>query len=96
MMERNGVDLRYGRRIAGQMEAAGLAEIGAEARAFRWQGGSPGAGIDWANIQQMRAAILATGLVNEAELEADLACLDDPKFACPSPVMEAVWGRRKG
>jgi SAM-dependent methyltransferase len=95
VMENHGVDLQYGRRITGHMQAAGLSEIGAEARAFRWQGGSPGAGIDWANIQQMREAILATGLVNEAELEADLARLDDPKFAYPSPVMWAAWGRRK-
>ena len=93
VMERNGVDLRYGRRIAGRLQVAGLIEIGAEARAFRWQGGSPGAGIDWANIRQMRDAILASGLVNEAELEVDLARLDDPTFAYPSPVMWAAWGR---
>jgi SAM-dependent methyltransferase len=94
VMESKGVDLRCGRRIAAKMRGEGLVEIGAEARVFRWEGGSPGARIDSANLQQMRAPILASGLVNEAELEADLARLDDPQFAYPSPVMWASWGRR--
>ena len=94
VMESKGVDLRYGRRIAAHMRAAGLAEIDSEARAFQWHGGSAGAGVEWANMQQLRAAIVASGLVNESELEADLARLDDPAYAYPSPVMWAVWGRR--
>ncbi len=93
-MESYGVDLRRGSRMAAKMQASGFVEFGAEARAFRWQGGSPGGGIDWANIQQLRAPILATGLVNEAELEADLAKLDDPQGAYASPVTWAAWGRR--
>ena len=94
VMESKGVDPRCGRRMAAKMRACGLAEIGAEARLFRWQGGSPGVGIEWANLQQMRASILASGLVTEAEFEADLARMDDPQFAYPSPVMWATWGRR--
>ena len=94
VMESKGVDLRYGRKIAARMQEVGLTEIGAEGRIFRWQGGSPGAGIHWANIQQMRASLLASGLVSEAELEADLARLDDPRYSFPSPVMWAAWGRR--
>ena len=94
VMESQGVDLRYGRKIATRMEANGLTEIGAEARIFRWQGGSPGAGIHWANLQQMRESLLASGLVNEAELEADLARLNDPGFSFPSSAMWAAWGRR--
>jgi SAM-dependent methyltransferase len=93
-MERKGVDLQYGRKIATRMQASGLTEIGAEGRIFRWQGGSPGAGIHWANIQQMRESLLASGLVSEAELEADLARLNDPRCSFPSPVMWAAWGRR--
>ena len=94
VMESRGVDLGYGRKVATRMQAHGLTEIGAEARMFRWQGGSPGAGIHWANIQQMRESLLASELVNEAELEADLARLNDPRFSFPSPAMWAAWGRR--
>lgn len=94
VMESNGVDLRCGSRMAAKMQACGFAEIGAEARAFRWQGGSPGAGIESANLQQMRAAILASGLVSEEEFEADVVRLNDPMFSYTSPVMWATWGRR--
>ncbi len=47
-----------------------------------------------ANIEQLRAAIEREGVVTPAEVEADLARLDDPEFALPSPVMWAAWGRR--
>jgi hypothetical protein len=88
------VDLRYGRKIAAQMKAAGLVEVGAEARAFRWQGGSPGARVVWTGWRQLRGPILATWLVSEAKFEAGLSWLNDPQFAFPSPVMWAAWRRR--
>jgi SAM-dependent methyltransferase len=90
----HGVDRAYGRRLPARMRALGLTDIDAEGRTFRWVGGSPGAAVVKAGLEQLRGPILATGEVTEADFEADLARLDDPTFACPSPTLWAVWGRR--
>ena len=94
VMQDRQLDLRCGRRVARKMRELGLAEIGAEARAYLWQSGSPSACVIWANLRQMRASILATGLVDEAEFAADLDRLEDPFFGYSSPVLWATWGRR--
>lgn len=49
-----------------------------------------------AGLEQLREAILATGDISQEAYEADLARLDDPTLAFPSPLMWAVWGRRTG
>ena len=43
-----------------------------------WQGGSAGARLFRANFQQLREELLRTGLLTQAELDDDLAQLDDP------------------
>jgi SAM-dependent methyltransferase len=89
-----GVDRLYGRRVAGRLQALGLTDIGAEGRVFRYSGGSAGAAVTRAGVEQLRDAILATGLITEQEFEADLARLDDPSVAYPSPLLWTTWGRR--
>lgn len=84
----------YGPSLPARMQALGLGEIGAEGRVFRWTGGSPGAWVIRAGIEQLREAILATGRMSEQTFEEDLARLDDPTFTFTSPLMWAVWGRR--
>ena len=79
-----------------QLRALGFKEISSEGRVFRWHGGSPGASVDRANIEQLREPMLSAGLLTEAEFEADLARLEDPGFAYPSPTLWATWGRRPG
>ena len=86
--------VRYGPSLPARMQALYLSDIGAEGRIFRWTGGSPGAWVIRAGIQQLREAILATGRISEDEVAADLARLDDPAFAFASPLLWAVWGRR--
>ena len=41
LMTERGVDLRYGRLLAGRFQAHGLVDVGAEGRLFMLQGGSP-------------------------------------------------------
>jgi SAM-dependent methyltransferase len=94
LMAAHGVDLAYARRLPARMRALGLADIEAEGRTFRWLGGSPGASLVRAGLEQLRGPILATGEVTEADIETDLNLLDDPTFAFPSPTLWAVWGRR--
>jgi hypothetical protein len=93
-MAARGVDLAFARSLPARMRALGLVDIAAEGRAFRWTGGSPGAQVVRAALEQLRGPILATGEVNDTDLETDLARLDDSSFAFPSPTLWAVWGRR--
>ena len=89
-----GVNLGFGRTLAGHLRARGMESISAEGRMLMSLGGSLGTDLMKANLEQLRDAILALGSVTPLELEADLARLDDADFMAPSPVMWSVTGRR--
>jgi SAM-dependent methyltransferase len=94
LMTERGVDLRYGRLLPGRLQAHGLVDVGAEGRLFMMRGGSPGAALCRANFEQLRDAMLESGLVTGEQVDADLRNLEDPHFRAPSQIMWAVWGRR--
>ena len=89
-----GVNLGFGRTLAGHLRARGMESISAEGRMLMSLGGSLGTDLMKANLEQLRDAILALGSVTPLELEADLARLDDADFRAPSPVMWSVAARR--
>jgi SAM-dependent methyltransferase len=89
-----GANTRYGRDLAARMRAHGLVDIRAKARMAMWQGGSAGARLYRANFEQLREELMHTGFLTQAELDDDLARLEDPLTLFPSPVMWTVCGRR--
>lgn len=94
VMAARGANTRYGRDLAARIRAHGLVDIRAEGRMAMWQGGSTGARLFRANFEQLREELLRLGLLTLAELDDDLARLDDPRSLFPSPVMWTVCGRR--
>jgi SAM-dependent methyltransferase len=94
VMASRGVELRYGRLLAGQMRELGLAEIAAEGRSFMWRGHSTAAEMFRANVEQLRGAILDTRLITNAEIDQDLKRLRERDSAFPSPIMWAIRARR--
>ena len=94
VMAARGANTRYGRDIAARLRAHGLVDIRAQARMAMWQGGSAGARLLRANFEQLRVELLRTGLLTQAELDDDIARLDDPLTLFPSPLMWTVCGRR--
>lgn len=94
VMASRGANTRYGRDLAARMRALGLVDIRAHGRVTMWQGGSAGARLFRANFEQLREELLRIGLLTQAELDDDLARLDDPRTLFPSPVMWTVCGRR--
>ena len=94
VLTERSVALRYGRLLPGRLRARGLVNVGAEARAFMWQGGSAGTDLNKANYKQLHDAIIDSGLVSEQEFERDLARLEEEDFLTPSPIMWAAWGYR--
>jgi ubiquinone/menaquinone biosynthesis C-methylase UbiE len=94
VMASRGANTRYGRDLAARVRALGLIDIRAQGRMAMWQGGSAGARLFRANFEQLREDLLRIGLLTQAELDDDLARLDDPRTLFPSPVMWTVCGRR--
>jgi len=94
VMASRGVELSYGRLLAGRMRNLGLTEVAAEGRAFMWHGRSAAAEMFRANIEQLRDAILDTGLITDEEIDHDLKRLQKEDSAFHSPIMWAVRARR--
>jgi SAM-dependent methyltransferase len=91
---RSGFDTAYGRRLAGDLEAAGLVDVGCEGRASMWHGGQPG-GRTWAlTFAQLRDPLAASGVVSEGEVDAAIELCEDPSFRFLSQLVVAAWGRR--
>ena len=90
-----GVHQRLGRSLGRRLRGHGLTDVDTEGRVFVWRGGSRGAALSRLNVEQLRAAVLASGQLTVDELEADLATLDDDDFEMRSPILWTAWGQRR-
>jgi SAM-dependent methyltransferase len=88
-----GVDSRFGVSLGGRLRARGLVQVGQEGRLHLCRGKSAAARLARLNFEQLREAMLASGLTAD-EFEADLARLDDESFEWCSPTLWTAWGRR--
>ena len=94
VMTGRGVNAGFGRALAGYLHDHGLERISAEGRMLMSQGKSLWTQLMKANLEQLRDAILETGLVTAPEFEDDLARLNQEDFMTPTSVMWSVAGRR--
>jgi predicted O-methyltransferase YrrM len=92
--ERHGYDPGYGRRVAGDVQDAGLTDGGCRGRASMWRGGEPGGEIWRLSLEQLRDGIIDSGLLDAADADAAIELCADPGFSSLSPIMVAAWGRR--
>jgi SAM-dependent methyltransferase len=93
-MADRGFDRRYGRRLFRQFRACALTEVTAEARMFMCAGGSPGAVLIKANLEQLRGVLIDGGYVTSSQFADDIAALDRADFVMPSSILWSVRGRR--
>jgi hypothetical protein len=92
---RHAFDPQFGRRLAGELADAGLADVGCEGRAAIWRGGEAG-GAGWRlTLVQLRDEIVADGLASAADVDDVIELCDDPAFSSLSPLTMAAWGRRR-
>jgi SAM-dependent methyltransferase len=94
VFEEAGADLGWGHKVFGVFREAKLADVGAEAAAWMWPGGSPGSHLRRANCDQLEAAMLASGAVTRADVDAYRGLLTDPGVSFPSYCLISTWGRR--
>lgn len=93
VMTSRGVEMRYGRRLAQQLRNRGLVNVGAEASMSIWQGRSQGIEMLKLSLKELAHSILGSGLMTDAEFEADMKRLDELDFLMPSPMMWTAWGQ---
>jgi ubiquinone/menaquinone biosynthesis C-methylase UbiE len=95
---RNGADLLIGRRLTELYRAAGLDDIGVEARAGVYRASDSRRTVRPDLVRSMRPVILDLGLADERELdEIDRAVrghLDDPRTLVMPHLSFLVWGRK--
>ena len=90
----HGFDPFYGRRVAGDLSAAGLVEVQAEGRASLWRGGGYGGRLFMLTLMQLRESIVAAGLVPSADVDESIKLCDESRLSLVSPLTMAAWGHR--
>lgn len=88
-----GVDLRFGRRVAGLLRARGLQQVNAEGRVFMSLDGSPYARLQRLGLEQVRNDLLELRLITPEGYERDLAALEHD-FAAPLALLWSAAGRK--
>ena len=82
--ERHGFDPHYGRRLAGDLADAGLAESGCRGRASMWRAGEPGGDIWRMSVEQLRDGVVTSAHGRRRGRPAIALC-SDPRFSPARP-----------
>lgn len=90
-----GVDLLLGRRLFLVLREE-LVDVSAEGRTCLVAGGSPLAQFWIMTWESLRGPLIESGLLRPAEIDDQLALLQDPDFVWQGPAIMAAWGRRPG
>lgn len=96
IMVANGFDPWFGRKLVGELSAAGLTDVDAAGRLRVVRGGTPETAFSRLTIAALRDLIVAGGAMTADEVAAALGRLEDPALTLVSPTMIAAWGRRPG
>jgi SAM-dependent methyltransferase len=88
---RHDFDPYYGRRLEGDLAAAGLVELDSDGRVALWRGGEPGGDIWRLTLVQLRDEMGVPG----EDIDRVLELCDDVTFRSVSPVVMAAWGQRQ-
>lgn len=91
---KHAFDPAYGRRLAGDLEDAGLVEIGCAGRSAIWRGDGAGGRVWQLTFVQLRDALVGAGAVTAAEVDAAIALCGDPRLRFMSQLCVTAWGRR--
>jgi 2-polyprenyl-3-methyl-5-hydroxy-6-metoxy-1,4-benzoquinol methylase len=94
VLESRGAHSAYGRQLPRLLRESGLVDIAAEGHLPVFPGGSPGAQLHRANIEQTRDQLIATGLVTGGDIDRFLPVMADPDLILNLSMLMAVRGRR--
>jgi SAM-dependent methyltransferase len=94
LIDQHAFDPWYGRRVAGDLVDAGLADVDFAGRSSMWRAGEPGGHLWRLTLEQLRDPLAASGLVTTADVDRAIELCADPRFSVLSPTTMAAWGRR--
>jgi SAM-dependent methyltransferase len=94
MLARRGGDPGYARTLPHRLVQAGLNQVGAEGRLVFARGGSPAAGVQVANLQQVGGQMAARGLATREDINRAISLLEDPALIWAMPMMISAWGQK--
>jgi len=92
-----GWDFDFAPTLAGRMRASGLENVAGQVYRTHEIGSAEGwTQVVWYGFNRMREAMVATGLVSDAEVETIREFCHDPTRGQVSPETWTAWGRRPG
>jgi SAM-dependent methyltransferase len=91
---RSGADFTWGRQLPGAFQRAGLRAVRADCDVHVFAGASPAAEAHHLSALQLRARLLASGLLSADAFDDVQRQLTDPALWLLGPAMVAAWGQR--
>jgi SAM-dependent methyltransferase len=91
LVARSGFDPHYGRKLTGDMEAAGFARVQGEGRATMWRCGEAGGRIWELTLSQLSDAMIEAGTMSAREVDAAIEMCRE-SLCSLSPLLFAAWG----
>jgi SAM-dependent methyltransferase len=93
VLRANGTDPTWATQIHSAMLDAGLVDVDTFISARSWPGGTPGALLNGANIQQVRSELVAKGFT-DAQLDSLHRLIADPRLVLRGNLVYSTVGRR--
>ena len=94
LLAARGIDPRFGRSLPRRLRAAGLVDVGADA--YLPVADPAVARLEAANVRQVRDALVATGTITVADVDAHLDAVARGDLELTTPPLVSAWGRRPG
>jgi SAM-dependent methyltransferase len=93
-MDARGGDMETGRRLVHLLRTCGLVNIQTDGWTTLLPGGSLGARVLQLTLAQAGPSLVATGAINDKQMDALLSFFEDPDFVVMLPLLMAASGRR--
>src|SRR3954454_15168503 len=94
LLASRGVDTAYGRTLPQALDDADLTDVHADGHVAVARGGTPGARLYQANIEQTRDQLISTGLATQDETERCCELLATPRLRLTLPVLISARARQ--
>ena len=92
LLSQRGADMELGRRLPRLLREAGLVEVAADA--FMPMALTAGSELEKANVNQVRAGLIAGGHVTAEEIDAHLQAVEAGRLDVTTAPLISAWGRR--
>jgi hypothetical protein len=89
-----GFDWHYGRRLLGDVHAAGLVDVDGEGQVAILPPGTVGQQFMQLTFTQLREPMIQAGLLTDEDADAFLEGINDDAFIAMNGLTMAVWGRK--